>query len=37
VIGGLAQSDCLIVIPEGVAGVNAGDRVDVIDLRDEVR
>lgn len=37
VIGGLAQSDCLIVIPEGVGHVDAGDRVDVIDLRDEVR
>lgn len=37
VIGGLAQSDCLIVIPEGVGRVNAGDRVDVIDLRGEVR
>jgi len=37
VIGGLAQSDCLIVIPEGVAHVSAGDNVDVIDLRDEVR
>lgn len=37
VIGGLAQSDCLIVIPEGVGQVNAGDRVDVIDLRSDVR
>ena len=37
VIGGLAQSDCLIVIPEGVARVNAGDRVDVIDLRGDTR
>lgn len=37
VIGGLAQSDCLIVIPEGVGHVNAGDRVDVVDLRQDVR
>ncbi|HEV8025415.1 MAG TPA: molybdopterin-binding protein, partial [Candidatus Nanopelagicales bacterium] len=37
VIGGLAQSDCLIIIPEGVAHVDAGDHVDVIDLREEVR
>ena len=37
VIGGLAQSDCLIVIPEGVAHVNAGDKVDVIDLRGDIR
>ena len=36
VIGGLAQSDCLIVIPEGVARVNAGDTVDVIDLRGDI-
>jgi len=37
VIGGLAQSDCLIVIPEGVANVNAGDTVDVVDLRGDIR
>jgi molybdopterin molybdotransferase len=37
VIGGLAQSDCLIVIPEGVSHVNAGDKVDVIDLRGDIR
>ena len=37
VVGGLAQSDCLIVVPEGVARVNAGDRVDIIDLRMDVR
>lgn len=37
VIGGLAQSDCLIVIPEGVARVNAGDNVDVIDLRGDIQ
>ena len=37
VIGGLAQADCLIVVPEGVARVNAGDRVDVIDLRGDTR
>ena len=37
VIGGLAQSDCLIVIPEGVARINAGDSVDVIDLRGDIR
>lgn len=37
VIGGLAQSDCLIVIPEGVSHINAGDTVDVIDLRDDIR
>jgi len=37
VIGGLAQSDCLIVIPEGVAHVNAGDTVDVVDLRGDVQ
>jgi molybdopterin molybdotransferase len=36
VIGGLAQSNCLIVIPEGVAHVNAGDSVDVVDLRGDV-
>jgi len=37
VIGGLAQSDCLIVIPEGVGHVDAGDTVDVIDLREDIR
>lgn len=37
VIGGLAQSDCLIVIPEGVGHVNAGDTVDVVDLRGDAR
>ena len=37
VIGGLAQSDCLIVIPEGVAHVKAGDTVDVVDLRGDIR
>lgn len=37
VIGGLAQSDCLIVIPEGVARVNVGDTVDVIDLRGDIQ
>jgi molybdopterin molybdotransferase len=37
VIGGLAQSDCLIVIPEGVAHVNVGDSVDVVDLRGDIR
>jgi molybdopterin molybdotransferase len=36
VIGGLAQADCLIVIPEGVAHVNTGDTVDVVDLRGDV-
>jgi len=36
VIGGLAQANCLIVIPEGVAHVNAGDTVDVVDLRGDV-
>ena len=36
VIGGLAQADCLIVIPEGVAHVNAGDTVDVVELRGDV-
>jgi molybdopterin molybdotransferase len=36
VIGGLAQADCLIVIPEGVAHVNAGDTIDVVDLRGDV-
>ena len=36
VMGGLAQADCLIVIPEGVAHVNAGDTVDVVDLRGDV-
>jgi len=36
VIGGLAQANCLIVIPEGVAHVNAGDSVDVVDLRGDV-
>lgn len=37
VIGGLAASDCLIVIPEGVGFVDAGEKVDVIDLRMDVR
>lgn len=37
VIGGLAQSDCLIVVPEGVAQINAGDTVDVVDLRGDTR
>ena len=37
VMGGLAQADCLIVISEGVAHVNAGDTVDVVDLRGDVR
>lgn len=37
VIGGLAASDCLIVIPEGVGFIDAGDRVDIIDLREDVR
>lgn len=37
VMGGLAQADCLIVVPEGVANVNAGDTVDVVDLRGDVR
>lgn len=37
VIGGLAASDCLIIIPEGVGFVEAGERVDVIDLRGDVR
>jgi molybdopterin molybdotransferase len=37
VIGGLAQSDCLIVVPEGVAHIDAGDTVDVVDLRGDVR
>ena len=36
VMGGLAQADCLIVIPEGAAHVNAGDTVDVVDLRGDV-
>jgi len=36
VMGGLAQADCLIVIPEGVAHVNSGDTVDVVDLRGDV-
>jgi len=36
VIGGLAQADCLIVIAEGVAHVNTGDTVDVVDLRGDV-
>jgi len=33
IVGGLAASDCLIVIPEGVASVLAGGLVDVVDLR----
>lgn len=33
IVGGLAASDCLIVIPEGVASVPAGGMVDVVDLR----
>ncbi|MFM8516029.1 MAG: molybdopterin-binding protein, partial [Actinomycetota bacterium] len=33
IVGGLAASDCLIVIPEGVASVAAGELVDVVDLR----
>lgn len=33
IVGGLAASDCLIVIPEGIASVPAGGVVDVVDLR----
>ena len=33
VMGGLAQADALIVVPEGVTRVEAGQEVDVIDLR----
>jgi molybdopterin molybdotransferase len=33
IVGGLAASDCLVVIPEGVASVAAGELVDVVDLR----
>lgn len=33
IVGGLAASDCLIVIPEGVSSVAAGELVDVVDLR----
>ena len=32
-VGGLAQADCFIVIPEGQAATAAGDLVIVIDLR----
>ncbi|MBI1349946.1 MAG: molybdopterin molybdenumtransferase MoeA [Actinomycetales bacterium] len=35
VLGGLAVSDALIVVPEDTTTVNAGDNVTVIDLRDE--
>lgn len=37
VIGGLAASECLIVIPEGTDVAAAGSQVDVIDLRKDVR
>ena len=37
VVGGLAASDCLIVIPEGVSSVAAGALVDVVDLRGDIR
>ena len=33
VLGGLAVADALIVVPEDVTEVNAGDRVEVLDLR----
>jgi molybdopterin molybdotransferase len=33
VLGGLALADALIVLPEGVSAVHAGDEVEVIDLR----
>ena len=36
IVGGLAASDCLIVIPEGVVSVAAGELVDVVDLRGDV-
>lgn len=35
IVGGLAASDCLIVIPEGVASVPAGGLVEVVDLRSD--
>jgi molybdopterin molybdotransferase len=34
-IASLARTDCLIVVPEAVREVRAGDTVDVIDLVDE--
>jgi molybdopterin molybdotransferase len=33
VLGGLAQADALIVVPEDVTRIEAGDRVTVLDLR----
>jgi len=33
-MGGLAQSECFIVIPAGVASVDAGSVVEVIDIRE---
>ena len=37
VIGGLAASECLIIIPEGTDVAEAGSHVDVIDLRKDMR
>lgn len=37
VIGGLAASECLIVIPEGTEVAAAGSLVDVVDLRKDIR
>jgi molybdopterin molybdotransferase len=37
VVGGLAASDCLIVIPEGIDNVAAGSLVDVVDLRGDIQ
>ena len=31
-VGGLAKADCLIVVPEDVVGVEAGDELEVIDV-----
>lgn len=33
IVGGLAASDCLIVIPEGVGSIPSGGIVDVVDMR----
>jgi molybdopterin molybdotransferase len=37
VVGGLAASDCLIVIPEGIDTVAAGSLIEVVDLRGDIQ
>lgn len=36
-LGGLAQSNCLMVIPAGTIQVREGDRVEILDLRQQSR